>query len=284
MKIAFSAPVRNCEQYLRKNLEFLSSLTSDKEIDAIDIFILENDSIDNTKSILDEYSSCSNFHIFFEDNLTQKLTNRIERITYVRNKLLAEISSSNINYDIYIALDLDLDLFLNTSKSLFINLLKNFSKNNSEDAIFPNSKPFYYDLAALRAPNWVESDVWNQYAKATKKIKLGKIFLRLYFVTRKQRKISEKIEKIKVNSAFGGIGIYKVDKYILSKQKYNISEIDNCEHVQFNNAFENKFIYPNWIIKAPTEHLGFKILNTRNKIAYIYFELRSEIKKLLKID
>ena len=56
MKIVFSGPVKNCGKNLEKNLNFLINLKKDNRIDLLDIFILEGDSTDNSKIILEKYN------------------------------------------------------------------------------------------------------------------------------------------------------------------------------------------------------------------------------------
>ena len=62
---------------------------------------------------------------------------------------------------------------------------------------------------------------------------VGKFFLKYMLIYRKQKKLSSFNEKsIKVDSAFGGIGIYKtnknnIDSFLYSNDFYN----DECEHV-----------------------------------------------------
>ena len=53
MKLVFSGPVKNCDSNLEKNLNFLINLKNDSRIELVDIFILEGDSIDNSKINLD---------------------------------------------------------------------------------------------------------------------------------------------------------------------------------------------------------------------------------------
>lgn len=44
---------------------------------------------------------------------------------------------------------------------------------------------------------------------------------------------------IKVNSAFGGLGIYKINNIL--KSKYSSENGKNCEHVYFNANINKKF-------------------------------------------
>ena len=149
MKIVLSGPVKNCGNNLEKNLNFLINLKKDNRIDLVDIFILEGDSTDNSKIILEKYNKSSDINLYSENNLEEKLSNRVERIAYCRNLLLEEIKKKEIPYDFYIPLDLDVDLFSQISTNEFIQILTRIQKDDNIDALFPFSVPFYYDLAAL---------------------------------------------------------------------------------------------------------------------------------------
>ena len=69
MKLVFSGPVKNCDSNLEKNLNFLINLKKDRRIDLVDIFILEGDSTDNSKIILEKYKRNSEINLFIKNNL-----------------------------------------------------------------------------------------------------------------------------------------------------------------------------------------------------------------------
>ena len=81
-----------------------------------------------------------------------------------------------------------------------------------------------------------------------------------------------KEDLIRVESAFGGIGLYKINNISLLDETYSIDP-DNVdfvsEHLAFNEFFNNIFILRTWNIKAPLEHTRFKSSNFVQK--FIYF-------------
>lgn len=281
MKLVFSGPVKNCGRNLEKNLNFLINLKNDTRIELLDIFILEGDSIDNTKFILEKYKKNSEINLFEHNNLHEVIPNRVERIAYCRNLLLKEINDKKIDYDFYIPLDLDVDLFSQISKEEFIRILTQIRDNNEIEVLFPFSVPFYYDLAALRASGWLEEDIWIKFNILAKKLKFGKIFLRIYLIFKKQIKHPRSKKLIKVDSAFGGIGLYKLKQSISSLRKYGLSdEAISADHIVFNSNFNKKYIDPNWNVRAPYEHIEFKTLPFYGKMKYIYKELQFELKNI----
>ena len=159
-----------------KKFKLLINLKKDNRIDLIDIFILEGDSTDNSKIILEKYNKDSEIILFSENNLEKKISNRVERIVYCRNLLLKKIKNKETPYDFYIPLDLDVELFSNISTNEFIQILTRIQKDDNIDALFPFSVPFYYDLAALRSVGWIEEDIWIRFNKIFTEIKLEKFF------------------------------------------------------------------------------------------------------------
>ena len=147
--------------------------------------------------------------------------------------------------------------------------------------MFPFSVPFYYDLAALRADGWLEEDIWIKFNKLAKKLKVGKIFLRIFLIFNKQIKQTKNKKLIQVESAFGGIGLYKLKDGTSSLQKYGLTnKAVSADHIVFNSHFNKKYIDPNWTVKAPLEHIEFKTLSLFRKMKYVYKELQFELKNL----
>ena len=154
--------------------------------------------------------------------------------------------------------------------------LYNFYNQNIFTAIFPNSTPFYYDIHALRRKKWNTVDAWEEYKRIGKYVPVGKFFIRYFLVYGKQRKITSNQKLIDVDSAFGGFGFYKVSKNIFPKLRYNSNKSYSiCEHIYFNLNFKCA-IDPTLNVKAPSEHIEFKLLPLFKKIVYICNSLASD--------
>lgn len=283
MNIYFAGLAKNCKNSLSKNLTFILDFIDKYSVNNnIHIYIFENDSIDGTKDFLKKVKKHKELSVFTEDGLSERIKNRIQRIAYCREFIIHHIIKKNDEEYIYIPLDFDLDLFtFETTESFFekINLLH---KKDTIDVLFPFSIPRYYDIHALRAGEWNKRDSWKVEKKISKYVPIGKFLLRYLLVYKKQKKIGSFSEqKIKVESAFGGIGIYKVSKYISRTLTYiNDSFEEECEHVYFNKNFANKFIDLNWKIVSPTEHIEYHNNNFIGKFLYISNSLLNDIKNL----
>ena len=279
MNIIIAGLAKNCEKTLDKNLAYLDYINSTyKDKIKLNVFVVENDSSDKTKLIFKKHGSKDFIYSFCLDGLDGEITNRIERITYCRNFLIEKISTSDVLLDdtIYISADFDLDLFSQIPDNKFFDYLYNFYNQNIFTAIFPNSTPFYYDIHALRRKKWNTVDAWEEYKRIGKYVPVGKFFIRYFLVYGKQRKITSNQKLIDVDSAFGGFGFYKVSKNIFPKLRYNSNKSYSiCEHIYFNLNFKCA-IDPTLNVKAPSEHIEFKLLPLFKKIVYICTSLASD--------
>jgi len=252
MKVILCSIVRNVGKQLAKNIPQIEKLMS--HFDSYEIIIFENDSIDNTKEILNKWAiSNKNVTFLSEDNKTitipNKLLNnvnpfysrfRISKMCTYRNKYLEYLENNNYNADYIIIIDLDIPQI---NVEAIYNAITNkhpwdFIASNSY-FFNKNLQKVYYDSYALTPlgqesiPQTENSIETNQTAFSN--IKPGMPLFPVY-------------------SAFGGIGIYKSET--LYKLRYTCIENDDprvevkCEHFGLhhqihNNGFNKFFIDPN---------------------------------------
>ncbi len=283
MNIVFAGLARNCQDSIKKNINFIDKFRNQYPNINIYLYILESDSNDGTKEYLSRIKT-KHSRIYNVDNLDSRFDFRTERIAFCRNYLLKKINKEiDFNDFIYVPLDLDIELFKYIDSKKLFNLM-NMLKNNQADAIFPFSYPYYYDIHALRSKGWNTKNPWHSVNSINKYLFIGKFFTRYYFIYRKQKKYNQHLKEIEVNSAFGGMGIYTVNKEKFRELKYSIDlkyGNTSCEHIVFNNSFKKKIIYPSWKIPSPGEHIEFKLLNFSQKVKYIIKSLISDIKNII---
>ena len=280
LKVYFCGISKNCINNIEKNLIFLDAFNKKSSFDT-KIIIVDSDSVDGTKEIISNYVKENKEIEFINFDLEKdNIENRIERIAKSRNECLKQIDNFN-KETVYIPLDLDIDLFANTNLEEIEKLINKaiyFKKNN---AIFPFSTPFYYDIFALRAENWVKINSQYWVTRLKKYLKFGSFFFNYFFIFRHQiRKNDIKSDTIKVKSAFGGMGIYYF-RFYPKNLKYKISSkypLDISEHIIFNSDFNLLFIEKNWNIPAPPEHLEYKLLTNKQKLKYFLRSLLYDIK------
>jgi hypothetical protein len=196
----------------------------------VSFFIVESDSSDSTCNVLTELKEeFVNFDFISLGNLESKIPNRIERLTYCRNVYVDKIRSLSKykNFDFIIVNDFDIK-----NNKLNLNSISKYLIDNSWDGLFANQSGYYYDIYALRSKNWSEGDCFEEYKNLSQYTSQKKA--KKMAIWSKMRKISSKVEPIKVDSAFGGLAIYRKNLFL----KFDYSNSENnykiSEHVNFN--------------------------------------------------
>lgn len=218
--VIFAGTCRNVKSYIKKILGHIDNCG--KKFNSYYLIVYENDSTDKTREIL-EKNKKSNYFYIFEDNIKEdRRTVRLER---GRNLILDKVKELNKDnyYQYLIIIDLD-----NVNRNgTFVKTIDNCFDNEDWDVICANQKQRYYDTYALRYNDLT-------YDCGAKRPAHGK----------KCEKIMIKFppnKRIDVDSAFGGIAIYKLSS-IPNHCKYNGKYDDGdekCEHVDFNKCIKD---------------------------------------------
>ena len=250
---------RDLERSIAKNLQIIVSAFSDYRIEKI--IIVESDSSDNTIKELENLRSVySNLIYISKGELANTIPHRINRIRYCRNIYVEEIRKLNLESSYIVVADLD-----GINSKLRRKSIKKCFQNLEWDAIFPNQLLGYYDILALRHEFWSSSNCmeelsWRQSLIITDQNRfwLARRILTFYefdkarklSIYSKMIKLNKKLPRIRVQSAFGGIGIYKKDIFI----NYDYSteaEPNGCEHVDLHlkmyDANMRLYIEPSFI-------------------------------------
>ncbi|WP_152436451.1 glycosyltransferase family protein [Halosimplex carlsbadense] len=264
-QLYFAGLARDCEENLEENIKNILKIGRSEEVEDYNIVVAENDSKDNTKDILSEIKNNNkNFYVLSFDGIDKKYPVREERISHLRECLfrkIRRISGANGSETgrLYIPIDLDSKIAQSIEKNQFFNECERII-NGDADAIFPVSRPYYYDIYALRAEDWVENNYWKNVVES--KTLFGSAISKVRYKYLKQKHIDELIPegRIPVRSAFGGVGIYNLEKLDGASYKLNGEYPQNaCEHVLFNESIKSKEISTDFVVKAPTEHIQYKI-------------------------
>ena len=232
-KVVFCIPVRNESSNIRDLFKTLDNL-SKSFIDYFIVFI-ESDSSDDSSSLIKEYL-LNRKGVLINKNLSN-IKNRVMRLAISRNEYLSYIKKNDLlkSFDLMIVLDCGGVNNKLTAKKI----KKAISQNKNWVGIFPTQKILYYDIWTLRIKNFIDYDCFEELFKAYKKNnKIKKIFFKLIgkflFIN-----YLTKSKKINVISAYGGMGIYKLNKVI--NFTYDSNNGKNCEHVEFNKKIYNKY-------------------------------------------
>tara|TARA_Y100000768_G_scaffold357261_1_gene312196 strand:- start:1380 stop:2309 length:930 start_codon:yes stop_codon:yes gene_type:complete len=301
LKTVFAGCARDCEKYLPvvlENIEHYSKIF--KETSKI---IVENGSTDKTKEILKNIENEKNI-VFFRDDLNEFKQKTI-RLALVRNMIIDEIKKNKIfkNFDLLIILDLDDRGQFKIEKENFIKALNFLYSKDKIAAVFANQPGDYFDLWALRDDLYNKSDFWCEALKYTlSKINSDECItfeilndLKRNFLNKKKLSFDLNSSPYKVKSAFGGFGIYKINKIFKNKlryigeQEFNVRFRDGiekrvhyqkCEHVNFNLGFEELGL--DLYILPYLTNSKKKIENMRPEAAFQFILNKKEILNLSK--
>src|SRR5215471_6556117 len=200
---------RDCETFLPAVLQNVATIAS-LYSEAAFIFV-ENDSTDNTREILQKWlSGRANSLLICLDGLIIREQRRSARLAIARNIYMDALHQHQfVEFDHLVVLDFDgpnADFIPERSLLAAITFLNSAPRNA---AVFANQVPHYYDIWALRHDAWCPEDCWVQVENRPIYLPRHRAIER--YVTTRQLNIPIDTPPVLVRSAFGGLGIYKLD-------------------------------------------------------------------------
>jgi hypothetical protein len=223
--------VKNCEEYLDKVFDNILKIQS--LFDKSKIIISFDLSEDFTLLKLIQLKKIYDIEILVNnDKLSQIRTLNIER---ARNKIINKIYKEYSDYEYFIMIDMD-DV---STKPIDIEILKEaLDKNSMWDGLFFNNEN-YYDFWALNFKDFQYS-CWH--CNDVKKL--------INIMNDEFKKECIDKEFIECQSAFGGFGIYKTEKFkncfyssLIDLSLFNINNIQNVYNNYKINYIINSEIY-----------------------------------------
>jgi hypothetical protein len=211
----------------------------------VNFLVIESDSKDNTKKVLEDIKNKRNNFNYKSLGITEStLPNRIQRLAFCRNTYVKEIRENKLYNNIDFVAIVDFDI---KNNRLRLNELKKLISEHNWSAIFANQTGLYYDIYALRKKGWVENDCFTEYMQFS--MSMSSQDAKELAIWSKMRKIRKNSPLIPVDSAFGGLGIYR--KNIFMKFDYSLSpeQLHESEHVSLHKKITDSngllFIAPN---------------------------------------
>ena len=258
-KILIVGVIRNGENTITSEISSLQNAFCD--FGKIHWLVIESDSVDNTVKKLSELSqSVENFNYKSVGQLAGRMPLRTERLAFCRNIYLDEIRSNSFYDDFdYIAVA-DLD---GVNNLLTKDGVRSCFEKNMWDVCTANQLGNYYDIWALRHRIWNPGDCWEQYRYLNQFAKSPQESANLLFaaVHSKMVIIPMDAEWIEVESAFGGLAIYKRETLLDRNTKYiglNESGVEIVDHASLHLGITQNgykiFINPKLINTDFTEH------------------------------
>ncbi len=218
--------------------------------------IIESNSTDNTVDVLHDLSKVIlNFDFKSLSQKSKPQNLRTVTLAEARNVYLSEIKNDvkYIDVDYVIVMD-----FNGLNNRISKESIESCFKYDFWDVCTANQNGPYYDIWALRHNLWSPNDCWEthtffrQYMKSPEKALFASLHSRM--IT-----ISPDANWIEVDSAFGGMAIYKKNVFIVgSYSGLNESGFPICEHVTFHNRIKKNnykiYINPRLINTNKTDH------------------------------
>ena len=246
--------VRNCASTLINDLDVLNrAFDQAKEIS---FFIVESDSTDRTVEILQKISNNrSNFNFISLGNLQDSYPKRTDRIARCRNKYLNYIENLDASQSVDYVVVVDLD---GVNSKLDQQSVKSCWMRRDWDVCTANQHGPYYDIWALRHALWSPNDCWQQ-ARMMRSLGLSRFKSIWSSVYARMITIPKNADWIEIDSAFGGLAIYR-RRALLSCKYVGLNNLGQevCEHVSFHQQMRSNgcgiFINPLLINGGIVEH------------------------------
>ena len=256
--------VSNVSKEVSRDLEAI--LASLSRFSDVSIFLVESDSSDATLEVLEAIKAKNrNFDYITLGLLRTRIPDRIERIRFCRNEYVRFIRELSLGKtpDYVIVADLD-----GMNRKITEQAVDSSFIRHDWDAVFANQRGGYYDILALRHDIWQPGNysddlVWyrslvipvrSNYLRFYEMLRLRLRFdkARKLAIYNKMLRLTSAHPWIEVNSAFGGLGIYRSQVFL----KHDYSSLPDSksgvnEHVTLHSKMRNDglrlFINPSLI-------------------------------------
>ena len=244
--------VRDCAPHLPalfRNIEALRCL-----FDFSEVLLLENDSRDDSVDCIRDYANASQgIYALGFPGLAEQIPIKTVRLAHLRNTALAWQQSrrSWSELDLLVVLDMDCVNAAPWDLGVMTKSLRWWWQQANSAGLFANQSGPYYDLWALRHPQYCPDDVWAALARLHGQSPgLSDLQLLDAVYTPRQFELNPQSPPLEVDSAFGGLGFYRTS-WLERAEPFYCGERplawdgpngrrwwrwQCCEHVSFNQA------------------------------------------------
>jgi hypothetical protein len=279
MTILIVGLARNLERSATSNISHL--IKTFQKYGDVSFFVVESDSNDLTRIVLARLAETNaKFNFTSLGNLDMRYPDRIERLRVCRNHYVTYIRNLDALPD-YICVA-DLDGINNRLTASSLN--ETFSTNLVWSMCSANQKFGYFDIYALRKQGWCTTDIFEdlQRSRIENRGEMSEFQIRTEVIYKKMRRIPRNSNWIEVDSAFGGLAIYRSHVFLVNDYSVNKQEDSTeCEHVTFHRKLRARgeilYINPRMINSYLNEH------NIRRyKIARIFIAFVNSVKSRIR--
>ncbi len=228
--ISFVGCARNCIASLKSTIELIHVLGSN--FGSFSLHVFENDSTDGTKEYLLGCEEQGLLKLSSTTGLDEIFPLRAQRLAYARNILHQTLLSESP--DFFCVCDLD-GIVGDRIEDVHDAFVANFGFSDCWDAVFPVHRARYYDLWALRHEALMPDD-FNLLMLNAPRVMDEAEMLKFYANSAANIDFTSLRGWLEVQSAFGGIGIYKTEMFRHSSYSGMHSGLEICEHVPFHQT------------------------------------------------
>jgi hypothetical protein len=245
--------VRNGAKTVRRAVETLARATAG--FANVQFLVVESDSNDSTLAELARLREQSErFEFVCLGALAERIPARTERIAHCRNRYLEELRTNARYSSADYVMVADFDGVNNDLRREAVETC--WSANVAWDVVTANQRDAYYDIWALRHPDWCPVDCHEQYAR------LRGIFghprALMISIHSRMARLSPTAAWIEVDSAFGGLAIYRREALLVGSYSGVLGGEPICEHVPLHAQLRAKgfriFINPALVNAHRTDH------------------------------
>lgn len=250
--------IRNGADSLQREVQQLLNATSGFR--RTEVFLVESDSRDETVARLNEMAARSeSFRFISLGQLEPSLPQRTARLAHCRNAYIEAVRTDPRYRDVDYVLVSDLDGMNGLLDSAALHSC--FQVQEAWDVLTANQGGPYYDIWALRHPDWSPDDCLRLLSRLEPLF--GHEAARDIAVYSRQVRIPRTSPPIAVQSAFGGLALYTREALLSGGYEgLDADGFEVCEHVphhaRIRAAGHRIFINPQLVNTAWTIH-------TRNK-------------------
>lgn len=262
-RMIFAGCVRNGARTLASVLANIDRLAA--RCRAAHVILAENDSTDGSLLLLQTWArDRSDVTLLAPKDLDRRFPERTDRLCHIRNLCLEAVAAQGLtDFDAYTVLDFDDENAAPIDTAGFERAVAFLFGASDIAGVFATSSPVYYDIYALRHERWCPTDCWREIA-ALPSARRAEGYREL--VRDRQVPIAADHAPIAVDSAFGGLGIYRMS--YAAQARYSAREADGspvCEHVLFNRMIRalggRLFVHPALRNHTPWQHVLGNLAN-----------------------
>lgn len=243
---------RNCARHLRADIERLQAAFPGVHLSWL---IVESDSSDQTVALLHSLrQQMERFSFLSLGALSAAMPQRTGRLAHCRNAYAEQIRANPAYAGVDYVVVADFD---GINARIGPEAVASCGARDDWDVVAANQAGPYFDIWALRHRDWCPGDCWAEYRFLTGH-GLGEERALAAAVHARMITLPPDGDWVEVDSAFGGLAIYRKSMFDLASYAGTIDGVPCCEHVPFHQALRHQgrriFINPALVNGGLSEH------------------------------